>query len=358
MRIALVTNGLTYGGAERLVETLAFDLRALNHEVRIIATTRDGPIGEILRAANFDVDILNISSFLDARIPFRLASILRKFRPQVLHSHLMVSDMATTLASFGNAQTLRVSTIHNPGVELSTTKKKLWPFALARMDYICPVSNAVKHSLPKTILQKYPQKIKTIYPSQLDLSISLKTKEEARRELGLPEDCKLVLGIGRLHSIKGFDILAKAARLIQTPNVIFAIMGDGPQRQSLENTSLKLLGARMDAPELVKAADVFVQPSRSEGFPQAPLQAMAGLVPVVATSVGGTPELIEHNKTGYLIEKEDPKALATYIDKVLNNSDEAETLTKNAYEQLSVRSLTRQGMVKEISKIYHSGSKQ
>jgi len=147
--------------------------------------------------------------------------------------------------------------------------------------------------------------------------------DRGRRILGSDSEEVTVLGVGRLDQVKGFDVLSQAARLLHRTGVQTRVVvaGEGAERQALEGMNqegshgehLSFLGMRDDIPDLMAGADIFVMPSRSEGLPMALIEAMAAGLPVVASSVGGIPEVVEHGVHGLLVDPEDPVALAEAI---------------------------------------------
>ena len=135
---------------------------------------------------------------------------------------------------------------------------------------------------------------------------------------------KLIVGAaGRLSVEKGFEVLVDAARLINSkyPHVGFVVFGEGAQRERLQQRidryhlggSFVLAGFRHDLDELIRQLDLFVLPSYTEGLPNVVLEAFAAGVPVVATSVGGTPEIVQHERSGLLVPPGDASALAEAI---------------------------------------------
>ena len=344
-RVLLVTNGLLYGGAERIVEALALDLTARGHAVRVVATTRDGPIGDALRAEGIPVDVLGIASATDVRVVQQLSAIAYAFSPDVVHSHLAVADIATAAAPLP-PHTRRISTVHNSGVELSLPKRLLWQAALHRFDRVVAVGEHVAQALPRTLAAV------TLSPSLVEASRPHLTRAEAREALGVPIDAPLVLAVGRLAHVKGFDLLAPRTCVLRTRGALVRVIGEGPERATLEAAGLTLLGARADAAALMVGADVVVCPSRSEGFPQVPLQAMAAARPVVATRVGGTPEIVQHGTTGVLVPPDDPEALALALDRVLGDRELAEAQGQAGLRHLVLERLTRPAMVEKHLTLY------
>jgi glycosyltransferase involved in cell wall biosynthesis len=342
----LVTNGLLYGGAERIVEAIAVDLYQQRYAVRVVATTRDGEIGESLRARGIPVDVLNIKNAFDVRVALELSKIVRHHRAQIVHSHLTVSDLANAAAhplSFGTAM---VSTVHSAYVGLNPIVRRAWHAALFAFHRVIAVSETVRESLPRAL------KTVIVRPSLIDATPGI-DRAAARARLGIADEVPLVLSVGRLVEVKGYDVLAEAAKYLRTANVRVVVIGEGPMRAGLEKTGgLELIGSRADAGELMAAADVVVSPSRSEGFPQAPLHAMAAGVAVVATRAGGTPEVVIDGETGVLVAPENPRALAEGIDRLLSDRALAKRFGLAGKARLVDAGLTKSAMLTRMRTIY------
>src|SRR5204862_1696003 len=129
--------------------------------------------------------------------------------------------------------------------------------------------------------------------------------------------------LGRLDSQKGFDVLLRA--LVDVPEARLVVVGDGPERAALERLAAELSlaervrfeGWREDARRYLTTFDVFVLPSRFEGFPLAVVEAMLARLPVVASAVGSVPEAVREGKTGLLVPPEEPAALAVALQRLL-----------------------------------------
>jgi glycosyltransferase involved in cell wall biosynthesis len=156
----------------------------------------------------------------------------------------------------------------------------------------------------------------------------------SRADLGVPDDARLLLGLGRLHPNKAFDVLIGA--LPRLPGVYAVIAGAGPERAALEalaRTSgvaerVRLPGWRSDTPNLLAAADVFVCSSRQEPLGNMVIEAWSARRPVVAAAVGGPAELIDAGRTGLLVPPDDPAALAAVIGRVLDDTPGASALAE------------------------------
>ena len=151
--------------------------------------------------------------------------------------------------------------------------------------------------------------------------ISAEDKAELRKRLDLPDEMTIVLFVGRLEFVKGLDVLLHAWS--QLPNHIrlrslLILVGDGAEQNNLKRMSRALgiqetvimVGERQIVHDYYSAADIFVLPSRSEGMPVALMEAMASGLPVIASNVGGSREVIEHGKNGILFESESYNDLA------------------------------------------------
>lgn len=339
MRVALVTTGLGFGGAERIVEALAEDIAHRGCPVVVIATTRGGPIADALMNRNIPVEVLGLRHAFDARIPLALRGRLKRHRVELVHSHLAVADIAVALALGGHPGLARVSTVHNPGVELSPGKRIAWHRALRHFHRVLAVSEHVRDHLPSQVEST------VLHPSLVTQLSDASERLEARATLGLGPEERVVMGVGRLARIKGFDLLAQAHALVRTPGLRFLLVGDGPERPALEEGGVELLGERADAARLIAAADVVVCPSRSEGFPQVPLHAAAAGVPVVATSVGGQSEVVLDEETGLLVGPDNPASLARAIDRLFGDPSLRARLGQGARARLGERGLFRANML-------------
>ncbi len=348
MRILLVTNGLRYGGAERIVQALAEDLKSRNHAVEVVATTRGGPIATELTRKLIPVHVLGIRSPFDLRIPALLAQKAGRMGAELIHSHLAVSDIACALAKPLLPKTKLLTMVHNPGVELAWAKKRLWQTSLRAMDKVWAVSEAARANLPQNL------SVDILEPSLINEEAPLPSRDEARKQLGLRLEQPVIMGIGRLSPIKGYDVLKEALNYLKHPQAQIVLIGEGPEKENLQHPRLKLLGSISEAAELLPAADILVQPSRSEGFPQVPLHAMAAKVPVVATRVGGTPEVVLQGETGLLVEKESPEQLAEALDQLLSAPSKARALGEAGYRRLLDSGFTRQKMVHRALAGYQS----
>lgn len=170
-------------------------------------------------------------------------------------------------------------------------------------------------------------KNKIVYiPNSVALPSSALTRAEARKQLDISSDTFVVGTIAELHKNKGLSYLIEAAEKV--PDAMFVVIGEGEERKRL---GLAIVAHRLanrfllkgyipDAHTLIRAFDVFVLSSVKEGLPYVLLEAGAAEVPVVATNIGGIPDLIEHEKTGLLVSPKDPSALAQALTRLQSDA--------------------------------------
>jgi glycosyltransferase involved in cell wall biosynthesis len=184
-----------------------------------------------------------------------------------------------------------------------------------------------------------------------------------RRGLGLKREALVVGAVGRLTKQKGYAILLDAAALVlkKLPQTRFLIIGSGELQGELKrhaqslgiDTKVIFTGARKDIEELIAVMDVFVSSSLWEGLPTAVLESMAAKVPVVATRVSGSSELINHGRTGLLVPPGDPKSLADGIMLLLTKRQKAISMGIEAYRYLKEK-FSMENIAKQYATLYTS----
>jgi glycosyltransferase involved in cell wall biosynthesis len=233
-------------------------------------------------------------------------------------------------------------------------------YLLSKMftDKIIAVSRAVKINLIETGV---PADMINIIHNGIDLSSLESPKPVLRSKYKIPIDTPVVGIVARLVIEKGYEYALRAIKYVKKeyPNVLLVVVGDGPQEHYLKSLCNELdltknvifLGYKQNVENIVADFDVFVLPSVSEGLGLAMLEAMAIERPVIATEVGGIPEVIKHKYNGMLVPPKDEKALADYIIHVLSSPDEARTMGKNAKITIIER-FSAKSMAKKTSDIY------
>ncbi len=168
--------------------------------------------------------------------------------------------------------------------------------------------------------------------------------QQWREHLSLPCDSVLIGSVGRLSKEKGYEYLIRALSILSEDSLPASVVlaGEGPERKFLEQLvktsqllrTVRFIGEVPNGAQLISALDLFVLPSLTEGMPNVILEAFAYKTPVVATAVGGVPELVKDGETGWLVPPRDPHALAQAIREALSNPEEARRRAENAYRHL------------------------
>jgi glycosyltransferase involved in cell wall biosynthesis len=337
-----VVSSFEDGGAEWVALRLAAAQLAAGHEVEVIAL-RDGPLRQRCEELGVPAYAFHAHRMqLAAEVALHFAR--RRF--DVVNSHNPPAHRFAQLARASGFAPL-VMTRHG----------EQWPWARAPRMFAAPVTDgviAVSARVRSAFLEHFPD-----YPERR--LIVIENGIEAQASGGdeplraLREGGRAVLYVAaRLDPVKDLGTLLRAFALARRGrNVVLAIAGDGPERSALTalardleiDADVHFLGFRDDAARLYTGADVFVLSSLTEGLSLSTLEAMAAGLPVVATRVGGNPELILDGETGLLVPPRDPEALAGAIGRVLDDAPLRARLgtagRARAAERFSLRETTR-----------------
>ena len=273
------------------------------------------------------------------RVP-ALTRLLRRERPDVFHAHLSWQlackfPLAAAVLARVPAVVATVQLyIDAPLGASSLVQLRALGRGVGR--YVA-VSNDIARALQRD-LRLADARVEVIHNAVDVTRFSAAPDRALRRTLTGDDRTPLVLTAARLHEQKGVDVLIEAVPGV--PGACFAIAGDGPERGRLEQLvrdlgveeRVRFLGARSDIPALLRASDLFVLPSRYEGFPLALLEAMAAEVAVVATRIAGVDELVVDGQTGTLVEAGDSSALGTAISSLLGDADRRQELATRGHE--------------------------
>jgi len=325
-RIALALESSGPGGAENVVLRLAAGLRAAGDEP-VLVTMRPGWMTERAEADGFEVWLAPQPPGLAPGWIPAFARRLHRGGIECLHSHEFAMNVYGGVA----ARALgipSVATIHGRNWATGSRRRGLAYRALRRLGMRIV---AVSHDLAAFLAAGLPLPLEAItvvhngipLPTPAAEAERATARRETRAELGVPAGAPLLLAVGNLYPVKDHASLLRAAATL--PGVHVAIAGRGEEEAKLRALAaelglaprLHLLGLRDDVARLHGAADVFVQPSRSEGLPLAILEAMGAGLPVVATRVGGVHEAVLDGETGRLVPPGDPDALAAALRPLL-----------------------------------------
>jgi glycosyltransferase involved in cell wall biosynthesis len=292
-----------------------------------------------------------------------LSRLLRQRRVGIVHTHLYHGNTYGRLAAILARTPVIVASVHN--VYERVKAHRAWiNRALARWtDAILAGSTAVREHIVRA--DGIPRERIHLLPYGIDTApyLAPPEREEARRTLGLPRGVPVIGTVGRLETQKGHDLLLRSLADLGSDggDAVLLLVGEGRERTRLAGLAAELgladrvrfLGTRRDLPVLFAAMDVFAFPSRWEGTPLAMIAAMAAGLPVVATPVGGIPDVLKDEVTGRLVPVEDVPALTAALRTTLGDAATSRTLGVAAREHVLTHcSVT--AMLRELEALYWS----
>lgn len=278
----------------------------------------------------------NIHPIHDLLALVQLYRIIRHERPTILHTHTSKAGFLGRMAGFLARVPVIVHTPHGHvfygyfGFFWSRLFVTLERFAAHFTDRIITLTEVGKAEHLRFRIS-HEEKFVSIYCG-IDLTRFQKKSQEAeeklRKELGL-EGVGIVGSVGRLVPVKGYEYFVRACALVKQthPNTKFLLVGDGPLRTDLQKLAARLAleknflftGERKEIPEILSLFDLFVLSSLNEGLGRVLIEAGAAGVPVVATEVGGVPEIVRNHETGLLVPPRDPEKMACAIRILLDD---------------------------------------
>ncbi|MGE3152902.1 MAG: glycosyltransferase [Nitrospiraceae bacterium] len=331
-KILLLVVGLDVGGTETHVLELATRLDRRRFDVTVCSLKGSGRLGLELERRGVRVVTLDGCGKGDGRILFRLWRFVRRERPHVIHAFLFWANLAARLVGRLSGSCIVLSSYHDEVATEGWIIRTMDRITLRWTEALVCCSQAVSRSVADRIGGSSRRTV--IIPFGVDLVNFKAIGPLERAALGLRTHCPVIGTVCRLvEPKKGLRILLEAVAEIQrnAPAVDcqVLIVGDGPAKGRLEALSRELglgdsvvfAGERRDVPHILPVLDLFVLPSLYEGFGIAILEAMAAARPVVATTVGGIGEFVEHGQSGLLVEPGNPIALANAIQAVLRRPD-------------------------------------
>lgn len=297
----------TYG-AVRSMRVLVDGLAERGHETSY-ATWRGRGLGRELRASGASVDELRVRTKIDPLAVARLARILRRRRADIVHTHLSTSSVIGGLAA-RLAKVPSVATVHGLSGKLS----------FSFVDHLIAVADAGKTHL---VRQGVPEgRISVVHNGIRMPDLSGQNPADARLALGLEGAFPILATSSRMSAMKGIPEALRAIAAVkgEFPALRYVLLGDGDETATMRALArdlgieehVRFVGYVEDVWPWLVASHAFLFPSRKEALPMAVIEAMAAGRPVVATRVGGVPELIDE-RSGTIVAPEDPAALAAAI---------------------------------------------
>ena len=350
-------------GAEKIILELSKRINKEHFEIMVCTIKNDLEDGLLdkVRDIGMQTASLCVENKWQFCKSFRLYKIIKDFNPDIIQSFLFFDNILARIAGKLGGVPIIISGQRNVPLAIPFLRNLVERFTISYSNLIISNTNGGKNWL----INKFrlnSERVKVIYNGIGIEKIDYVQKNEFLKEIGLSGDEKIVGFIGRLEKQKGVQYLIDAVKILneQIPSVHSLIIGDGKEKDILKKYSRSLdcnvifLGWKDNAPRYLTAFDLLVVPSLWEGMSNVVLEAMWQGIPVIATSVGGNTEIIEDDKTGFLVKPGDSQLLAEKIKVVLSlSAGERGSIIRNAKNQI-IKNFSISKMVQEFEKTYIS----
>ena len=338
LRVVHVTFGLDIGGLECLLREIGEQTDPKRVQLCFVSLGSNGPIGADLRGMGWPVVSLHRPEGFRPSLLFSLARLFHGVRATAVHTH----DARALIYGAPAARIARVPRVihtqHGQNLGVTPRQLKLVQFAAKQTDhYVCVSRNAQEIASQQGIA---PQRLRTIY-NGIDVD---RLRRQVEQMPARDEEGPLVT-VSRLSPEKDISTLLKAMSLARSavPDIRLEIAGNGPCRMDLEQEvqqlhlgdCVRFLGFVDGSSKVLNQARLFVLPSTTEGLSLTLLEAMTVGTPVIATHVGGNPEIVQDGQSGILVPPRDPEAMAKAICKLWSDHTERRRLATVAREWVS-----------------------
>jgi glycosyltransferase involved in cell wall biosynthesis len=362
-KILLVITGLAVGGAETQLVRVATRLKQRGWDVRVVTLIPPRAYVDVLEQAGIPVTTLGIR---DKRPPlrpvWRLARIIREWKPAIVHSHMVHANLLTRLTSLLAPVPVLVcsaESIREGG------RLRDWLYRLT--DPLCDLTTHVCEAGAQRYIRERmvpSHKMRVVY-NGVDVEQFRpdgQVPQRIRQEADAGEQF-VWLAVGRLDKPKDYPTLLRAfSRLCRVRDrTLLWIVGEGPLREELHHLMrdlnlqhrVRFWGVRSDIPSLMKASDAFVMSSSWEGLPLALIEAQACGLPAVVTDVGGNAEVVIHEETGFIVPPKNPDALAEAMLRLMALPVEMRQQMGTLARQRVEQQFSLESVVTQWENLYH-----
>lgn len=320
-RVLIVIDGMEVGGSQRQIQHLLAGLDRQRWEPELAYFRCDSFLSETIQRSGVRVHYLPKQHRIDLRFLIAFARLLRRGDYALIHAYSLTAELWSMLArDLSGYRPLLIASERSYYLA-----KPAWYWVLKRLVLgrsVAVIANSSAGARSTARRARMPERMFATVANGVDLPSPIAPEERSaiRESLGVPQSRAMGLFVGRLVAVKNLPCLIRALAMLEpAQRPWIALAGDGPQRASVQQLAadcgvtddLCLLGERLDVTRLMQAADFLVLPSHFEGQSNALLEAMAAGCPVIASAVGGTPEIINDGSTGLLFPAGDERALAT-----------------------------------------------
>lgn len=342
----------TYGGSGVVATELGKELALLGHEVHFISYALPHRLVNFVENIFYhEVEISNYPLFetqlYGLALTSKMLEVVEYENLDLLHVHYAIPHatsayLAKQILRANNSDIKIVTTLHGTDITLAGLEPSFLPlvkFSIEASDGVTAVSRFLKE---KTITNYHIEKNIDVIHNFIDTDLYRPQCNDSFKSKVAPQNEKILIHTSNFRPVKRVTdtirILGKVKKEIPSKLIL---IGDGPDRSDCERLARELnlekdvifLGKQDGLENLLGVADVFLMPSQSESFGLSALEAMACGVPVVSSSIGGLPELIVHNQTGYIAEFGDIDRMAKYVLELLKNKKKFNSFSKRSRER-------------------------
>jgi len=328
IRIFSFQSGANLGGTELMNYSILHRMNRDRFEVTVCFLDEEGPVSDYYRDEGFAVHHLNYHRRPLPLVAWDLFRYLKSGQFDIIHIYGLRANLLGRI--LGKLAGCRAIVTSQRSID---PWRKWWHIWLDRLTsrwvtlYI-PNSYAAADRLQR--VEGIPAGKIWVIQNGLDPTPFEKARSgRIRPTLGISPDEIVVVCVANFRSAKGHEVLLDAAHILKQKGLQFSLwlVGDGDLRPAMEvkveelglSQIVRFLGRRADIPDVLADADIFVLASHWEGMPGAIMEAMAAKLPVVATNVGGTAELVVEGETGLLVPPRNPELLASALERLINN---------------------------------------
>lgn len=354
-----------YGGAERQIHLHALQAQGPEFKVAIASFSENAKEPDFLGTTRNDgikTHLFNVRNAYDPSAILTLRRYLRENDIRILCTHDYRSNLISYLAT---RRTKCRWIAFSRGYTRDSLRVRIYGLMdrvyIRFADHIVTVSHAQKRKLSRLLIPG--RKISAIHDAVDVDRLCRANKADLRSKFDFPPEAIICISGGRFSREKGQIYLVRAtAKAIQRNNLLrFVLFGDGPDLENTRSAVVRFgLESRVLCPgfeknlfSYLKSADILINPSLSEGLPNIVLEAMALGIPVLATAVGGVPEIISHAQNGYLVPPKSPRALSDGILFMASNKDKVSEFARAAREMVETQ-FTFENQNRKLTELYRN----
>lgn len=360
IKLLVVTDEMEVGGTQRQISYILKYIDKQKFSVTLLYFRNDSFLVDELISAGIKVVQIEKTKRVDFSFFLNFYKFLKKEQFDIIHCFSFTGEFWGAVVNLFSKEEVLISSVRGIYEWYSPVQWRLKKWVSNRSAYVIANSLAgAKYATKMTGLANH--KMKVIYNGIPELEF--KSKKSARKSLTLPSQNRIGLFVGRLIDEKNVASIIEALNIIalKKSDFKFYIVGDGPERDNLKalvsstlQKNIEFLGERNDVITLLSAADFVILSSLREGLSNTILESMLAAKPVIASKVGGNPELVDDGITGYLYPSGDVPKLAELIDHVLSTNDSIlDTLGRNARTKI-LDNFSIDTMVEKFETLYQS----